>query len=159
MTACAGQETASTPPGQSVPTSTAPSVPTTAPGEPTAPLDPTQPSGEPERQPARTPPDGAAPVPAAQVDATGLVQDYPTMAWTDDGGKTVGVQGQEGGCGKASAEVTEQSDTQVVITLVETQPPKPAQCTMDIRYPKLTVELAKPLGERKIVLKSEQRTK
>ncbi|MCP2267607.1 hypothetical protein [Actinokineospora diospyrosa] len=150
LTACAGQETASPPPdpASAPPTSSSAAIP---PGVP-----PTE-STEPDRQPARTPPSGGTEVPAGQIDATGVVEDYPTVVWTENDGTDVGVVAQEGGCGKASAEVAAQTATQVVITLVETQPAKPVQCTMDLRFPKLSVNLDKPLGERKVVLKSEQR--
>jgi hypothetical protein len=53
--------------------------------------------------------------------------------------------------------VPEQSDTQVVILMVETVPSTPQNCTMDLRYPKITAELDAPLGDRQVVLKSEQR--
>lgn len=111
----------------------------------------------PDRQPARTPPDGGAPVPDGQIDATALPQGYPTLVWTQDDGRAVGVVAQEGGCGRASVEVPQQTDGQVVITMVETQPAKPQACTMDLRYPKITVELDAPLGDRKVVLQTEQR--
>ncbi|MBM7776331.1 hypothetical protein JOD54_006535 [Actinokineospora baliensis] len=150
LAACAGQETAS-PPQETTPAPPTSSATPVPPGVP-----PTEPS-EPDRQPARTPPSGGTEVPAGQIDATGVVEDYPTVVWTENGGTDIGVVAQEGGCGKASAEVAAQDDTQVVITLVETQPAKPVQCTMDLRFPKLSVDLEKPLGERKVVLKSEQR--
>jgi hypothetical protein len=111
---------------------------------------------QPDRQPARTPPSGGEKVAAAQLDTKALQKGYPVMVWTEDDGKTVGVVAQEGGCGKASVEQAE-SATQVVITMVETQPSEPQACTMDLRYPKLTTELKEPLGDRKIVLKDEQR--
>ncbi|WP_147459934.1 hypothetical protein [Actinokineospora cianjurensis] len=151
MTACAGQETAGSPDPTSAPPSSTQPAETSLPGA--------VPPTEPDRQPAVAPPTGGTEVPAAQIDATGVAQDYPTMVWTEDGGTDVGVVAQEGGCGKASAEVTEQTATQVVITLVETQPPKPAQCTMDLRFPKLSVHLDSPLADRKVVLKSEQRVR
>jgi len=115
------------------------------------------PDAEPDRQPARTPPEGGVQVATAQVDTTGLQENYPVMVWTLDNGSTLGVVAQEGGCGKASAEITEQSESKVAITLVETTPAEAQMCTMDLRYPKLTVELAQPLGERPVVLKNEQR--
>ena len=115
------------------------------------------PDAQPDRQPARTPPEGGVQVTETQIDTTGLKQQYPVMVWTVDNGSTLGVVAQEGGCGKASAEVTEQSDSQVVVTLVETTPAESQMCTMDLRYPKLTIELAQPLAERQVVLKSEQR--
>jgi hypothetical protein len=112
---------------------------------------------EPDRQPARTPPSGGEKVAASQLDATALPKGYPVMAWTEDDGRTVGVVAQEGGCGRASVEVPTQTDAQVVVTMVETVPGTPQQCTMDLRYPKLTTELDAPLGDRTLVLKSEQR--
>jgi hypothetical protein len=114
-------------------------------------------STTPDRQPARTPPDGGTPVAEQQVDDAALPQGYPKLVWTQEDGNTIGVVAQEGGCGKASVEVPEQSDTQVVILMVETVPSTPQSCTMDLRYPKLTAELAAPLGDRKVVLKTEQR--
>ncbi|PPK62191.1 hypothetical protein V5P93_006000 [Actinokineospora auranticolor] len=113
---------------------------------------------EPDRQPARTPPSGGTAVPSGQVDAEGLAENYPVLVWTEDSGTTVGAVAQEGGCGKASAEVADQTAAHVVVTLVETTPAKPQQCTMDLRFPRLTVQLDQPLGQRQVVLKSEQRS-
>ena len=111
---------------------------------------------QPDRQPARTPPSGGEKVGAGQLDTKALPKGYPVMVWTEDDGATVGVVAQEGGCGKASVESAE-TDAQVVITMVETTPKAPQACTMDLRYPKLTTELKAPLGDRKVVLKNEQR--
>jgi hypothetical protein len=114
-------------------------------------------STTPDRQPARTPPSGGTEVAAGQIDNTALPQGYPQLVWTEDDGRTVGVVAQEGGCGRASVELPEQTDTQVVVLMVETVPATPQNCTMDLRYPKVTTELDEPLGDRQIVLKSEQR--
>lgn len=114
-------------------------------------------STTPDRQPARTPPSGGTQVGQPQLDTAALPEGYPVLVWTEDGGSTVGVVAQEGGCGRASVEVPEQTDTQVVILMVETLPAEQQMCTMDLRYPKITTELAAPLGERKVVLKTEQR--
>jgi hypothetical protein len=114
-------------------------------------------STTPDRQPARTPPAGGTPVAAQQLDTATLPEGYPVLVWTEDGGSTVGVVAQEGGCGRASVEVPEQTDTQVVILMVETLPAEQQMCTMDLRYPKITTELTAPLGDRKVVLKTEQR--
>jgi len=114
-------------------------------------------SATPDRQPARTPPEGGTPVEKQQIDVAALPQGYPMLVWTQEDGRTVGVVAQEGGCGKASVEVPEQTDKQVVILMVETVPATPQNCTMDLRYPKLTAELDEPLGDRSVVLKSEQR--
>lgn len=111
---------------------------------------------QPDRQPARTPPSGGEKVSAGQIDSTALQKNYPVMVWTEDDGGTVGVVAQEGGCGKASVESAE-TDKLVTITMIETTPKAPQACTMDLRYPKLTTELQEPLGDRKVVLKNEQR--
>ncbi|MPZ82833.1 MAG: hypothetical protein GEV28_21510 [Actinophytocola sp.] len=112
---------------------------------------------EPDKQPARTPPSGGEKVSAGQIDATALPKGFPVMVWTEGDGRTVGVVAQEGGCGKASVEVPTQSDSEVVLTMIETVPKDPKPCTMDLRYPKLTTELDQPLADRKLVLKNVQR--
>ncbi|SDC46111.1 hypothetical protein SAMN05216174_102217 [Actinokineospora iranica] len=139
LTACAGHETPNS-------------------QNPAAQPPPTAAGQAPEGQPARTPPGDHKPVPPGQIDATALPEGYPKKVWTEGDGKTVGVVAQEGGCGKASAEVAEQTPRRIVLLLVETTPSTPEMCTMDLRYPTVTVELEQPLGERTVVLKSEQRT-
>jgi hypothetical protein len=119
--------------------------------------EPTSESTTPDRQPARTPPAGGTPVAATQLDTSTLPEGYPVLVWTEDDAGTVGVVAQEGGCGKASVEVPEQTETQVVVLMVETVPTSDQMCTMDLRYPKLTAELDQPLGSRQVVLKTEQR--
>lgn len=113
---------------------------------------------EPDKQPARTPPSGGEKVATEQVDAAALPEGFPVLVWTENDGLTVGVVAQEGGCGKASLDVSAQSAAEVVITMVETVPSDPQPCTMDLRYPKLTTELDQPLADRTVVLKNEQRT-
>lgn len=124
-----------------------------------APVPPAQsaPTDDPENQPGRVPPAGSDPVPAEQISTDALPDGYPVEAWTADGGTTIGLGAQEGGCGKASAEVTEQTGDKVVVTIVETTPKKAEMCTMDIRFVEVTAELDQPLGDREVVLKSEQR--
>jgi hypothetical protein len=111
---------------------------------------------QPDRQPARTPPSGGEKVSDGQLDTKSLQKGYPVMVWTEDDGTTVGVVAQEGGCGKASVENAE-TDSQVMITMIQTTPKAPQACTMDLRYPKLTTELKAPLGDRKVVLKNVER--
>jgi hypothetical protein len=100
----------------------------------------------------------AGAVPATQLDASALPEGFPQEVWVQGDGKTLAVRTQEGGCGKASVEVAEQTDGQVVLTIVETQPTDAPVCTMDIRYPIITVTLDRPVDDRTIVLRSEQRT-
>jgi hypothetical protein len=114
------------------------------------------PPSEPSTGPGVPPADAIA-IPGNQLDFTALPEGYPKQAWTVGEGRILPVQAQEGGCGKASAEVTEQSDTKVLITLVETRPAQSEMCTMDIRYPIVSVTLDKPLANRTVVLRAEQR--
>ncbi|MCP2168352.1 hypothetical protein LX83_005230 [Goodfellowiella coeruleoviolacea] len=97
-------------------------------------------------------PNGGTAVPGDRVDATALPEGYPVQVWTEGDGTTVGVTGQEGGCGKVRAEVTGQSAAAVAIDLVETVPAGEQLCTMDLRYPPLSVRIDQPLGERTVVL-------
>lgn len=106
--------------------------------------------------PGEIPPDGK---PVTKLDTNALSSEYPRTVWTQGDGKTVGVIAQEGGCGKASASVLEQSATVVKIELVETLPLDKQACTMDIRFPPLTVQLSEPLGERTVALTSRQEQK
>jgi hypothetical protein len=96
------------------------------------------------------------PVPQERIDGTALPEGFPKSVTVTD--RTLAVQAQEGGCGKASAEVKSQTSSAVEIALVETQPAVPQACTMDIRYPTVSVNLDQPLGERTVVLLFEQRT-
>jgi hypothetical protein len=112
-----------------------------------------------EIAPGEPPPNGGTPVPADKVDATALPEGSPHSVWTEGDGRTLGVIGQEGGCSKASLEVAEQSPTAVRVVLVETMPTKQEMCTMDIRFPPLTVNLDAPLAERPVVLTTRQQQK
>jgi len=118
------------------PSSTAPSAPDIAPGEP--------------------PPNGGTQVPLTKVDAAALPEQYPVSVWTEGDGAVIGVIGQEGGCSKVTAQVAEQSATSVHVELVETLPAEQQMCTMDIRFPPLTAKLDAPLGERTVVLTVRQ---
>ncbi|TNC27633.1 hypothetical protein [Amycolatopsis alkalitolerans] len=102
---------------------------------------------------SQKPPPGSTLVPAAQVDSSQLPGDYPREVYVSADGKTLYLRGEEGGCGRASAEVQQADDQQIVIRLSETQRTLQGRmCTMDIRYPLLSVPLGEPLGQRKVIL-------
>lgn len=140
-----------------------------APGDTVTPLP--MPSAEdpvPAPQPPSAPgepvqlPDGAQPgelLPGARIDGGALPQAYPQSVATSEDGRKLLIVAQEGGCGEASAELAEQSDERVVVTLVETEPPeeKDIACTLDIRFETVSVTLDEPLGERTVMLKYEHR--
>lgn len=102
-----------------------------------------------------SPPPGGTAISAVQVDATALPDGHPRLVWTSGNGHVVGVYGKEGGCGQVRADLLEQTATQVRIELVETIPTA-GPCTMDLRFPPLSVQLDEPLGQRTVVL--ERRT-
>jgi hypothetical protein len=125
-------------------------------GGPTLPTATSSSDTPPGIAPGEIPPDGK---PVTKLDTNALSSEYPRTVWTQGDGKTVGVIAQEGGCGKASASVLEQSASVVKIELVETLPLDKQACTMDIRFPPLTVQLTEPLGERTVALTSRQEQK
>ncbi len=136
-----GSGTLSTvPPSPTVPpSSSAPSVPGSLPGQPGAP-----------RQEV---PEGSAKLPDKQLDASALPADYPREVYTSNGGTILNVRGQEGGCGHATAEAAQQDGTRVTVNLTELKGQTGQMCTMDIRHPVISVALSAPLGERTVVLK------
>ncbi|SFQ10310.1 hypothetical protein SAMN05421810_104491 [Amycolatopsis arida] len=152
-TACGDQRTAGPdeqqPPAAEQP---APNDQASAPPENPSPPQPNAPG-----QPVAPPVEGAEGVPSPQVNGMALPGGYPQQVWVNDAGRTLVITAQEGGCGQASAELTDQTDQQVAVRLVETIPADAQACTMDIRYPTMTVELAEPLGERIVVLTYEER--
>lgn len=122
------------------------------------------PSGEP--RPTMPPPQTslaplAAPteVPAPQIDSAAL--GHQEQAWTSADGRTVRLNGSEGGCDRVSAELTAQSGDHVLITLVTTKyGPRPGEdgiaCRTDLRNVPVEVTLAAPLGSRRIVLETRE---
>jgi len=130
------------------PMTTGSELPSTDPGEPSSAMPP----GEPGQIP---PPAGSVPVPEAKVDASALPEGYPRVAWTEGDGRTLGAYGQAGGCIEASAEVREQTAQRVVLRITETVT-STGPCTMEIRFPPLSVTLDSPLGDRTVVLERTQ---
>lgn len=139
---------------------------TSAPAEPPSGKPNDQSANQPDQKPGADgqdrpnvgqPPKGAEPVPDKQVEAKNLPQGHPTKVLVK--GTTLAVTAQESGCDKATAELGKQTASQVEVTVVITQPKQPRMCTMDIRYPVLTVELDKPLADRTVVLTVEKQKK
>ncbi len=120
------------------------------------PAPPASSEAQPEPIPGNpTPPTGGGALPAVQVDAAALPDGHPRLVWTLDDGHTVGVYGQEGGCSQVRADLLEQTASTIRIDLVETIPTT-GPCTMDLRFPPLSVQLDEPLGQRTVLL--ERRT-
>ncbi len=129
--------------------------------EPTAglggPPPPPPPTSENPQEPEAPP--GGKPLPKTQTDLSALPEDQPKRVWTEGDGSVVGTFGKEGGCSKVRAELTGQDEKTVKILLIETTPAKAEACTMDLRFPPVTVKLDKPLGERTVAVTEKQETK
>jgi hypothetical protein len=95
-------------------------------------------------------------VPTAQVDSSKLPAGYPTRVQLDDNGAVLTVQGEEGGCEHTGAEATAQDATSVHVLITRALSGTNQVCTKELRLVRLTVQLDKPLADRKVVL--EQRT-
>ena len=122
---------------------------------PTAPVQP--PVSISEEKPVVPP--NVTPVPKEKVDSTSLSDTFRTEAYVFNDGRDVEVFGVGGGCKEARAEVTAQSAEVVQITLVTITKQSPGTvCTQEIRQVPLTVRLAAPLGDRRLVLESREET-
>jgi hypothetical protein len=153
VTACAGQRIpANQPEAPSVSTPASPSA--SASPSPSESVLPAPPEPNPPGKPRLTVPEGSTPVPAGQLDATALPAGFPREVWTANGGTVLNIRAQEGGCGHALGEAAEQAGDHVVVNLSETKAQTNQMCTMDIRYPVISVTLAAPLDQRKVVLKT-----
>ncbi|GAA3432007.1 hypothetical protein [Kutzneria kofuensis] len=95
-------------------------------------------------------------VPAEQVDVSKLPAGYPARVQLDDNGAVLAVQGQEGGCEHSSAELSAQDAASVHVLLTRNLVESDRVCSKELRLTQLTVQLDKPLADRKVVL--EQRT-
>lgn len=102
--------------------------------------------------PFAKPPAGGTAIPQNRITVANMPAGQPTLAWTTGDGRTVGFYGREGGCTKVHGEVAEQGPNGVKIIMVEQVPAKQKICTMDLRYPPITVQLTAPLGDRPLSL-------
>jgi len=150
-TACAGQDMPISQPASGGDSAAPSGSVSTSPSESVL---PTSPSANPPGKPRLTVPEGSTPVPPAKVDVRALPANYPHEVWTANGGTILNIRAQEGGCGHALGEATEQAGDHVVVNLSETKAQTGQMCTMDIRFPVISVALAAPLDQRTVVLKT-----
>jgi hypothetical protein len=113
--------------------------------------------GDPARRPS--PPFGGATVPDAQLDYHAVPDGYPKLVWTEGDGSTLGLVGQEGGCGQVGAHLAAQNPDSVAVTLIEVQPAEQRPCTMDLRYKYLLLHLDQPLGKRTVAVTTQTEKK
>lgn len=156
VTACGQDRVTSQPAGDTGAPSGSVSTPPTSPA-PTGPISGPpldSPTANPPGKPRLTVPEGSTPVPAAKIDGSALPEGYPREVWTSNGGTILDIRAQEGGCGHALGEAAEQTAQRIVVNLSETKAQTGQMCTMDIRFPVISVALAAPLAERTVVLKT-----
>lgn len=97
-------------------------------------------------------------VAAGQIDGSALPEDYPEEVSTGDEGTTLVITAVESsGCVTASADIAGQSEREVTVTLVHTEENGDVMCTQQITYPPVEVELDEQLGDRTVVLETEDR--
>jgi hypothetical protein len=154
VTACAGQDVPISQPAGGSSAAPTGSVSTSPSASPSESVLPASPSANPPGKPRLTVPEGSTPVPAGKIDATALPAGFPHEVWTANGGTVLNIRAQEGGCGHALGEAAEQAADHVVVDLSETKAQTGQMCTMDIRYPVISVALAAPLDQRTVVLKT-----
>lgn len=142
LTACAGSQQSVGFGGQ--PPSAAPSASAGAPAAP----------GKPNDLFAK-PPAGGTAVPQNRITTLDLPNGQPSLVWTTGNGSTVGFYGREGGCTHVHGEVAAQTATGVTIMMVEQVPAKKTICTMDLRFPPVTVQLTAPLADRPVTLQHQ----
>ncbi|GAA3432008.1 hypothetical protein [Kutzneria kofuensis] len=130
------------------PTTTATSPPTTS-----ITLVPPPSSGPP---PTSAPPAKATgpTVPPNQVDYAGAAESVPQTVWEQDGGKTLVVMAEEGGCVKVEAQVVKQTADEVDVALVSIAQTHRV-CPLYVRNVPVAVHLDAPLGNRKVVLTTQ----
>ncbi|MET9628112.1 hypothetical protein ABZX92_11675 [Lentzea sp. NPDC006480] len=160
LAGCSSGTQSSAPGSSSGSSSGAPTTGTSAPGSsgsnPATP--PVQPPVSISEEKPVVPPN-VTPVAKEKVDTTSLSDTYRDEVYVFGDGADIEVFGVGGGCKEARAEVSGQSADLVQITLVTiTKQPPGMVCTQEIRQVPLTVRLAAPLGNRRLVLESREET-
>ncbi|HEX3787917.1 MAG TPA: hypothetical protein VHW44_08650 [Pseudonocardiaceae bacterium] len=134
-------------------------------GGPTVSIEPTTPGGSTAPSAPATPTTSVAPgaisalahilLPASQVDASSATGRAPTQVQVA-GGTYLLFDVEQAGCELVSAQATDQTATQVVVTVTTTVTKKGNQmCPMLVRNVQQIVELSAPLGSRTVVFHSQ----
>lgn len=104
------------------------------------------------------PPKATGPtVPPSQVDYAAAPENVPRTVWEQDGGETLVVMAEEGGCTKVDAQVTKQTADEVDITLL-TIAQTHRVCPLYVRDIPVAAHLDAPLGGRRVVLTTQTGT-
>lgn len=91
------------------------------------------------------------PVPPGQVNTGGVTTGIQPAVWEQDGGRTLAVVAEEGGCVKVSGRVPKQTATEVDFQVVSVVV-KHVVCPHFVRNVRVTVHLDAPLGDRTVML-------
>jgi hypothetical protein len=96
-------------------------------------------------------------VPPSQVNYSAAPENVPQTVWQQDGGKTLVVMAEEGGCVKVDAQVTKQTADEVDITVLSVAETHRV-CPLYVRNIPVAAHLDAPLGSRKVVLTTQTGT-
>jgi len=96
-------------------------------------------------------------VPPSQVNYAAAPENVPQTVWQQDGGKTLVVMAEEGGCMKVDAQVTKQTADEVDITVLSVAQMHRV-CPLYVRNIPIAAHLDAPLGSRKLVLTTQTGT-
>ncbi|HEX7660260.1 MAG TPA: hypothetical protein VF444_12355 [Pseudonocardiaceae bacterium] len=103
--------------------------------------------------PGAPPATSGPPVPANQIDASGMPGGGPNGVWTENGGRTIALAAEQAGCDRLTATLVSENARQVVVRLTTTtQTTSGVMCPMIVRQVVATVQLAAPLDGRTLVL-------
>ena len=148
-TASAGGSSSSAAPTTTSPTTTSDTAPWPGQNLPTPP--------PPTSTDTATPKATGPTVPPSQIDYSAAPENVPQTVWQQDGGKTLVVMAEEGGCVKVDAQVTKQTSTEVDVTLLSTAQTHRI-CPLYVRNIPVAAHLDAPLGSRKVVLTTQTGT-
>jgi hypothetical protein len=148
----AAQTGASTPSSSPVTTTPSTSAPVTStvvqppasnPPPPTSSAPPVQATGQ--------------PVPPNQVNYAAASENTPQTVWEQDGGRTLVLMAEEGGCVKVDARVPKQTADEVDVVLLSVAETHRV-CPLYVRNIPVAAHLDAPLGARKLVVSTQTGT-
>lgn len=156
--ACGQAADQGAPASQPTPTSVSPGPPSvSAPQRPSSKPIPPEAGAPPT---ATTPPEGAVLLPKSQVDTSALPEYYAERnVWSVNDGRTLALNAMAPNpCTGVTARLVEENDRMVRITIAPMDVPQggppdgPGVCAQVVTPRVLTVDLAAPIGDRKVVV-------
>jgi hypothetical protein len=97
------------------------------------------------------------PVPPNQVNYAAASENTPQTVWEQDGGRTLVLMAEEGGCVKVDAQVPKQTADEVDVVLLSVAETHRV-CPLYVRNIPVAAHLDAPLGARKLVVSTQTGT-